>query len=80
MESFVNRVTVSPAICNGKPIIRNMRITVKTVLEYLGAGETIENILEAYPILEKEDIYACLQYAAMTVEREITSYKLASAA
>jgi uncharacterized protein (DUF433 family) len=80
MENIIQRITINPEICNGKPIIRNMRITVRTVLEYLGAGETIENILEAYPILEKEDIYACLQYAALTIEREITSYKLAAAA
>ncbi|MCU0393410.1 MAG: DUF433 domain-containing protein [Thermoflexibacter sp.] len=68
MENIIQRITINPEICNGKPIIRNMRITVRTVLEYLGAGETIENILEAYPILEKEDIYACLQYAALTIE------------
>ena len=80
MENLINRVTINPEICNGKPIIRNMRITVRTILEYLGAGETIENILEAYPILEKEDIYACLQYAALTIEREIITYKLANAA
>ena len=80
MENLINRVTINPEICNGKPIIRNMRITVRTILEYLGAGETIENILEAYPILEKEDIYACLQYAALTIEREISTHKLANAA
>lgn len=80
MENLINRVTINPEICNGKPIIRNMRITVRTILEYLGAGETVENILEAYPILEKEDIYACLQYAALTIEREISTYKLANAA
>jgi uncharacterized protein (DUF433 family) len=67
MENIIQRITINPEICNGKPIIRNMRITVRTVLEYLGAGETIENILEAYPILEKEDIYACLQYAALNL-------------
>jgi uncharacterized protein (DUF433 family) len=66
MENIIQRIAINPEICNEKPIIRNMRITVRTVLEYLGAGETIENILEAYPILEKEDIYACLQYAALT--------------
>jgi len=80
MENVIHRITINPEICNGTSIIRNMRITVQTVLEYLGAGETIDNILEAYPILEKEDIYACLQYAALTIEREITNYKLANVA
>jgi len=57
------RITTNPSICNGKPIIRGMRITVSTVLEYLAAGESVENILQAYPVLEPEDIKACLAYA-----------------
>lgn len=58
-----NRITVDPAICNGKPVIRGKRITVQTILEFLGAGEKIEEILRQYPSLEEEDIYACLQFA-----------------
>ena len=57
------RITTNPNICNGKPIIRGMRITVSTILEYLAAGESVENILNAYPILETEDIKACLEFA-----------------
>ncbi|HEY4756550.1 MAG TPA: DUF433 domain-containing protein [Ignavibacteriaceae bacterium] len=56
------RITTNPNICNGKPIIKGMRITVSTILEYLAAGESVENILNAYPILEAEDIKACLEY------------------
>lgn len=63
MENYIHRVTSNPNICNGKPILRGMRITVATVLEYLAAGESVENILNAYPILEPEDIKACLEYA-----------------
>ncbi|MDP3150425.1 MAG: DUF433 domain-containing protein [Ignavibacteria bacterium] len=63
MENYIDRVTINPNICNGKPILRGMRITVATVLEYLAAGESVENILNAYPILEPEDIKACLEYA-----------------
>jgi len=55
------RITTNPNICNGKPIIKGMRITVSTILEYLAAGESVENILNAYPILEAEDIKACLE-------------------
>ena len=58
-----NRITTDPNICNGKPIIRGMRITVATILEYLAAGETVESILKSYPILEPEDISASLEYA-----------------
>ncbi|MGB0930554.1 MAG: DUF433 domain-containing protein [Chitinophagales bacterium] len=73
----ITRITSNQSICNGKPIIRGMRITVRTILEYLAAGESHENILEAYPFLEEADILACLTFAAQMVEREITTYKLA---
>jgi uncharacterized protein (DUF433 family) len=56
-----NRITIDPAVCNGKPTIRGMRITVQTVLEYLGAGESQEEILRQFPMLEPEDISACLR-------------------
>ncbi len=58
-----NRITIDPALCNGKPTIRGLRITVQTVLEYLSAGETEEEILRQFPILEPEDIRACLGLA-----------------
>lgn len=59
---LLNRITLDPEICNGKPTIRGLRISVKTILEYLAAGESMENILTAYPILEKEDLLAAMQY------------------
>lgn len=71
----MQRITVNPEICNGKPTIRGLRITVKTILEYLAAGESVENILTAYPILEKEDIKAALDFAAKSMDRELTSFK-----
>ena len=60
----MSRITIIPALGNGKPTIRGMRITVKTVLEYLAAGESVENLLKAYPLLEKEDIKECLDFAS----------------
>ncbi|MBS1514617.1 MAG: DUF433 domain-containing protein [Bacteroidetes bacterium] len=71
----INRITVKPEICNGKPTIRGLRITVKTILEYLAAGESTENILNAYPVLEKEDIQAALEFAAKSMNRELGSFK-----
>jgi len=56
-------ITVDPDICNGKPIIAGTRISVQTVMEFLAAGDSIEEILEEYPSLSREDIYACLQFA-----------------
>ncbi len=64
MENLIDRITVDPAILNGKPTIRGKRISVQTILEFLSAGETKEEILNQYPSLEKEDIDACLKFAA----------------
>jgi uncharacterized protein (DUF433 family) len=76
MENLIDRITVNPEICNGKPIIRGMRITVSTILDFLAAGETTPNILDAYPVLEKEDIIACLEYASKVANKSILSYGL----
>lgn len=54
-----NRISISPDVCNGRPVITGTRITVQTILEFLGAGDTIEDVLEEYPTLTAEDIYAC---------------------
>lgn len=63
MEATVlERITIKPDVCNGKPTVRGMRITVETILQYLSAGDSVETILEAYPFLEKEDIQACILY------------------
>ena len=59
-----NRIVIHPDICNGRPIIANTRITVQTIIEFLGAGDSIEEVLEEYPSLTREDIYACMQFAA----------------
>ncbi len=76
MEDLIKRITIDSNICNGKPIIRGMRITVTTILEYLAAGETPENILSAYPSLEMEDIKACLEYAKRISDKSIITYDL----
>jgi uncharacterized protein (DUF433 family) len=72
MEATVlERITIKPDVCNGKPTIRGMRITVETILQYLSAGDSVETILEAYPFLEKEDIQACIAFAL----KNLSSYK-----
>jgi uncharacterized protein (DUF433 family) len=71
MESYLNRITINPQQLDGKPCVRNMRISVQTILEFLGAGNTTDEILEQYPLLNKEDISACLQYAAKISGKEI---------
>ena len=64
MTSTLDRITIDPDVCNGKPVIRNLRITVESILDYLSAGESREEILRQYPMLEPEDISACLAFAS----------------
>ena len=64
MDFSSERITVDANICNGKPTIRGKRITVQTILEFLSAGDSKEEILKQYPTLEPEDIDACLRFAA----------------
>lgn len=59
-----NRISISPNVCNGRPVITGTRITVQTILEFLGSGDSVEEVLEEYPSLLPEDIYACMQYAS----------------
>jgi uncharacterized protein (DUF433 family) len=64
-QSILNRITINPEVCNGRPSIRNMRFTVAQMLELLAAGMSPQEILDDYPYIEKEDIDACLLYAAL---------------
>lgn len=69
MQFVSERITIDENICSGKPTIRGKRITVQTVLEFLSAGETIEEVLRQYPSLEREDIAACLEFASALMNR-----------
>ena len=69
MEYIADRSTIDEKICNGKPTIRAKRITVQTILEFLGAEESVEEILHQYPSLEKEDITACIQFVSQLMNR-----------
>ena len=64
-----SRITIDPDVCNGKPTIRGLRITVQTILEFLAAGESPETVLNQYPSLEMDDIRACLDAAARMMDR-----------
>ena len=61
---MADRIDIHPDICNGRPLIAGTRIPVQTIIEFLGAGDSIDEVLEAYPSLKREDVYACIQFAA----------------
>ncbi len=75
--SLLNRITINPEIAHGKPSIRNKRYTVEGLLEYLAAGDSIEDLLKEFPDLEKEDFQACLQYALMNLKHKYAEIKAA---
>jgi uncharacterized protein (DUF433 family) len=62
-KELLKRITIRPEVFGGKPIIREMRISVELILGLLAQGETAETILEDYPDLEPDDIRACSAYA-----------------
>ncbi|HKL34246.1 MAG TPA: DUF433 domain-containing protein [Tangfeifania sp.] len=69
MEYIAERITIDEKVCNGKPTIRGSRITVQTLLEFLSAGDSADEILKQYPTLEIEDIQASLKFAASLLGR-----------
>jgi uncharacterized protein (DUF433 family) len=77
MEYIADRITIDDKLCNGKPTIRGLRITVQTILEFLGAGETKDEVLKQFPSLEMEDIDACLKFAPALMNRNYTIKKVA---
>ena len=69
-NELLERITMRPDVFGGKPIIRDMRIAVEHVLANLAAGETVEDLLKDYPLLDLEDIQACLLFAHRSLAGE----------
>lgn len=63
-HALLQRITLNPAVCFGKPTIRDMRYPVEMILDLLNSRMTFDEILSDYPDLEKEDLQACLLFAA----------------
>ncbi len=68
MADLLTRITHDPAVMGGRPCIRGMRVTVGTIVGLLAAGQTVDEILKAYPYLERDDVQAALAYAAWRSE------------
>ena len=67
----LSRITVEAGTCGGRPCIRGLRMRVKDVLELLSAGASFEEILQDYPFLEQEDIFAAIEYAALQTDHAV---------
>jgi len=76
-KTLLDRITLDPEICHGKPTIRGLRYPVDNMLELLASGMSIEELLEDYPDLEREDFLACIQYAAKLTQVK-SIYRIAS--
>lgn len=77
MENLLERITLNPNVCHGKPTIRDMRYPIENMLELMAGGMSFEEILADYPDLKKEDLMASLQYADKLTEIK-SIYRLAS--
>jgi len=67
----LDRITINPDVCLGQPTVRGMRITVSVILKMLGGGSSIQDVVEAYPELEEEDVKQAIKYAAWIVSDQI---------
>ena len=67
-ENLLSRITVDPEICHGKPCVRGLRYPVESILEYLAGGDSVEDLLAEFPDLEREDLQACLEFAAQSLK------------
>lgn len=74
MSSLLTRITISPDTCHGKPVIRNLRYPVESMLECLAGGDTIEDLLAEFPDLERDDLLACLQFAAESLSSKLSTW------
>lgn len=76
-NELLQRIEVNPEVCNGRPIIKGTRISVQSILEYLAAGDSFEDVLSAFDRIQREDIQACLLYASRLSSAETDSIQAA---
>ncbi|MEW6273915.1 MAG: DUF433 domain-containing protein [Bacillota bacterium] len=75
---MIERISIDPAVCHGQACIKGTRIPVHQIIAMLANGDTIEELLAEYPTLQREDILACLEYAALLAEEQITPIEVMS--
>jgi len=79
-ENLLSRITSTPAILGGKPVIRGRRLAVEHVLSLLAAGDSIDELVAAYEWLTREDVLACLLFASRLVSNERVELRSETAA
>ena len=73
-----HRITIDPKVCHGQACIKGTRLPVHQILRILANGDTIEDLLQEYPSVTREDILACLDYAASLAEEQVTPLEVLS--
>jgi uncharacterized protein (DUF433 family) len=73
-----NRITINPKVCHGQACIKGTRIPVHQILRMLANGDTIEDLLQEYPSVTRDDILACFDYAASLAEEQVTPLEVLS--
>jgi uncharacterized protein (DUF433 family) len=64
VERMEGLIVIDPAVCNGRPVVKGTRITVQTIMEFLASGDSVDDVLEAYPSLTREQVLACMEWAS----------------
>jgi uncharacterized protein (DUF433 family) len=73
-----DRISIDPNVCHGQACIKGTRIPVHQIVGMLANGDTFESLLKAYPTISREDIRACLEYAAFLTEEQVTPIEVVS--
>jgi uncharacterized protein (DUF433 family) len=71
-----DEIEVHPDVCNGRPVLRGTRIAVQSVLEMLAAGDSVDDILEAFPSLRRQQVLACVDHAARLMGNQYSLQKV----
>lgn len=80
MENLLRRISVDPQVCAGKPCIRGTRIWVSLLLDFLASGSSMEEILEQYPQLKREDLLAAIAYGSEMIRERFVDLPGSNAA
>jgi uncharacterized protein (DUF433 family) len=72
-----DRISINPNVCHGQACVKGTRIPVHQIVHMLAHGDTVEDLLAEYPSLRREDIMACLDYAAELAEEQVTPFQAA---